>query len=87
MEIVAEKVILNGEFFIKTEIEEISSFCILDSDGLTYKLKTETPYTTIEVRKSKAMQKAMRATLFVSPNGSTVIASPDLRAALELYRK
>ena len=103
MEVIEEQVALNGEKFLKSEIEEISSFCILNSDGLTYKLKsgsidqqfdlgdnyfvTRSIPVSLLIRKSQAMQKALRATLFISPNETIVIASPELRQALELYRK
>jgi hypothetical protein len=83
MEIIEQKVRLKSATFVKSEIEEISSFFALGSDGITYVLK---PGLVQEIRNSKPMQKAMQACLLDSLDGS-VIASLDLRPALELYRK
>jgi hypothetical protein len=94
VEIVEQKVLLKGQAFTKSEIEEISSFFDLASDGVTYTMKTgniKQGNTLIPIaaaiRNSPAMQKAMQAMLFASPDETVIIASLDLRPALELYRK
>lgn len=93
MEIVEQKVLLKGQAFTKSEIEEISSFFDLAPDGITYKLKTEKKLgdvlvpIAVAIRKSPTMQKAMQALLLSSPDETVIVASLDLRPALELYRK
>jgi len=99
MEIIEERVRLNGEEFTKSEIREIASFVKLDSDGLTYivdvnktleqEIKGRKVMASITrlIRLSSPMQRALKAKLFDSPTKGRVIVKSELRRAISLYKK
>ncbi len=98
MQIIEESVVLGGETFTKTEMNEIASLCDLAKDGINYCLKTgnltyrdrfpvkEYPISFI-IRRSNALQKAFKAGLFVAADVTApIVSSPELKIAIDIYK-
>jgi hypothetical protein len=102
MEIIEEKVILNGVEFSKSELVEIASFITLASDKVTYLLDaTGTVEQEIngatrlipkaqQIRANKTMQKALNAKLFTHAGTDVktkyIIPTSNLKMAILRYR-
>ena len=100
MEII-EIVKLGNAEFTKDEMVELASYCKLGLDGLNYTLKTDGTYEveilgkivelpmTTKLRSSAAVQKAMLANLFLSPDPANkkLVLADELQQAIRHYKK